>query len=250
MTHATEPSWATPRVMPTGSASRRRRAIVLLGIAVVVLACANAVVLGFVLLRHAPVDASTGSDVSAQAGGHGNPINGLAGEGGGGPGGPALPTPTIPTPTPWDEPTPPPVDPAAPSTPSDPSSPAPAPVAPAPPSTPAAPAAPAAPAPTAPAAPAPAPLAFLGLTENSTAGLFGIRIANGYTLSLSGQPGATATVTYGSSRAGSVRFDGAGHASITLGRSLVDLGTDDPLIRVAYSDGTPGAPIEARRSSL
>lgn len=96
---------------------------------------------------------------------------------------------------------------------------------------------------------APQPLRFTGLVEHYTSVLF-IRLLSSYTLSLSGEPGATASVSYGSRPAGSVTFDDSGRATLTLGKSLVDLGLTDPIIRAAYSDGTEGAVIEARRDSI
>lgn len=104
------------------------------------------------------------------------------------------------------------------------------------------------PEPTTPAAPA--ALSFSGLTKNFTVDLLGVKVLGSYTLSLAGQPGSTASVTYGGRSAGSVTFDEAGRGSLTLGRALVDLGLSDPVIRVAYSDGTAGSPIEASRNSL
>ena len=101
-----------------------------------------------------------------------------------------------------------------------------------------------------PPAPAPDPVRLAGLSENYTLSLLGIKVLGSYTLSVVGEPGSTATVTYGGSAAGSVTFGGSGAASITLGRSLVDLKLSNPLIRVAYSDGTPGAPIEEYRDSI
>ncbi|WP_309064974.1 hypothetical protein [Microbacterium sp.] len=98
--------------------------------------------------------------------------------------------------------------------------------------------------------PAPDPLHFLGLSENHTVGLLGIRVLGGYTLTVSGEPGATASVSYGGEPAGSLTFDATGRGSITFGRSLVDLGLDNPMIRVAYSDGTAGAAIQARRDDI
>ncbi|GAA5144877.1 hypothetical protein GCM10025768_01260 [Microbacterium pseudoresistens] len=94
------------------------------------------------------------------------------------------------------------------------------------------------------------PLAFTGLTEHHTITLLGIRILSGYTLSLSGHPGSTATVWYGGARAGSVTFSSAGTASLTLGGSLLDLGLGNPTIRAAYSDGTPGSEISQPRDSI
>jgi len=228
----------------------------------VVLLCAAAgtLILG---LRNAPTD-RTGtptSDISVDAGTR-NPANALLGEGGGSPGplprtdptaqptAPATPAPAPATPapaTPADEQLAPPstgdgttpgTPVAEPGTPSDPSTPP-------GPSTPSGPGAPSGP-PPAPAAPK--PLAFAGLTRNATIGLLGIRILSSDTLSLSGEPGAMASVSYGSSPAGSVTFDGSGRATLTVGGSLIDLG--DPVITVAYADGTAGAAIHARRSAL
>lgn len=88
--------------------------------------------------------------------------------------------------------------------------------------------------PTGPTTPAaPAPLAFAGISKNYTIGLLGITVLGSYTLGLTGQPGA-----------------GDGRASITLGRSLIDLGLGNPVIRVSYSDGTAGSAIEAARDSI
>ncbi|WP_285814179.1 hypothetical protein [Microbacterium sp. USTB-Y] len=108
---------------------------------------------------------------------------------------------------------------------------------------------PAPPAPT-PVPPAPAPLAFTGIVANQTVNLLGIRILSSYTLMLSGQPGSTAAVTYGGAAAGSVTFDAAGRASITLGAGAIDLGIGNPIITAVYTDGTPGAPIQARRDAI
>jgi len=158
-----------------------------------------------------------------------------------------VPAPTAPAPGPsvpgGSEPAPQPSAPGpepAPSQPA-PSQPAPAPTQPAP--------APSQPAPAPPVA-APDPLGFVGISKNQVIGLLGIRVLSSYTLSLSGEPGATASVQYGSLRAGSVTFNDNGRASITLGRSLLDVGLANPLITVAYSDGTPGDPISARRDSI
>ncbi|GAB3631765.1 hypothetical protein GCM10027421_11180 [Microbacterium shaanxiense] len=125
---------------------------------------------------------------------------------------------------------------AAPAAPAVPSSPAPAPAPPAP----------------APPAPSPAarPLAFTGISENHAIGLLGIRILSSYTLSLSGQPGATASVVYDGATAGSVTFDAGGRARITLGGSLISAGLRDPVIRVSYTGGTVGADIQATRDSI
>ncbi|ALX66075.1 hypothetical protein [Microbacterium sp. XT11] len=108
--------------------------------------------------------------------------------------------------------------------------------------------APGTPAPTDPAT-APAPLGFAGLTSDFVE-VLGIKLIGSYTLSLTGQPGATASVTYGGRSVRSVTFDAAGRATATVGRSLVDLGLSNPTIRVAYTDGTAGAAIEAPRDSL
>src|SRR5690606_25934079 len=161
--------------------------------------------------------------------------------------GPSVPGPSVPG---GSEPAPQPSAPGpepAPSQPA-PSQPAPAPTQPAPAPTQPAPA-PSQPAPAPPVA-APDPLGFVGISKNQVIGLLGIRVLSSYTLSLSGEPGATASVQYGSLRAGSVTFNDNGRASITLGRSLLDVGLANPLITVAYSDGTPGDPISARRDSI
>lgn len=100
--------------------------------------------------------------------------------------------------------------------------------------------------------PAPAPvegLDFVGLSENYTIGLLGVKVLSSYTLSVAGEPGAEASVFYGGKFAGALDLT-SGSASVTLGRSLLDLGLSNPLIRVEYSDGTPGAPIEAYRNDL
>jgi len=231
----------------TGSAPRRRRAIVWLGIAAALVLIAG---LGFGLwLVRAPESTAADSPhVAAPV----DPIAERGFEGAGSPSAPAPPRTPSPTPTP---PTAvPPVETVVTPTPVDsgqhdqtadggsaPTSSAPQP-APAPGSP-----TPGNPAP-APAPVAPAPLAFTGLTENTTLGLLGIRILASDTLSLAGQPGATATVSYDSARAGSVTFDGAGRATVTVNGSLVDLG--DPVITVAYSDGTAGSVLRARRSAI
>lgn len=93
-----------------------------------------------------------------------------------------------------------------------------------------------------------ASLAFTDISTKTTVNLLGIRVLSGYTLSLSGEPGQTANVWYGSARAGTVTFDASGRAALTVGRSLIDLGLGDPLIRAEYDDGT-GA-IQARRSAI
>jgi hypothetical protein len=235
----------------------RRRTLLLVGGAAAVLLCAAGGVL-VVGLRTVPAAHTTtaASDISVAAGAP-NPANALLGEGGGAPGPlprtdptapPATPGPTAPAPaTPPEEPF---ADPPAGGGASSGSEgDGTAPGGPAPgtgtPSTPTAPGAPSQPTPP-PAAPK--PLAFAGLTRNSTIGLLGIRILSSDTLALTGEPGATATVSYGSSPAGSVTFDGSGRATLTAGGSLIDLG--DPVITVAYSDGTAGPAIHARRSAL
>jgi hypothetical protein len=231
-------------------APRRRRALVILGIAAAVLLCAAGIV--FFGVRGAPQEAgqNPGSDISVDAVDAPRSVNALLGEGGGSP--TDLPTHVAPTPVlpPSDPVASPTVEPADPTT-AAPGSPVAGGTAPAPgevsgPSTPSGPSAPSAPPPAA----APRPLAFTGLTENSTIGLLGIRLFSSDTLSLSGQPGSTATVSYGSTPAGSVTFDGAGRATLTVGGSVVDLGLGDPVITAAYSDGTAGSPIQARRSTI
>ncbi|MFD5224103.1 hypothetical protein ACFWHT_00640 [Microbacterium sp. NPDC058342] len=107
-----------------------------------------------------------------------------------------------------------------------------------------------APQPTTPPPAAPDSLRFLDLTPNYGLDLLGIRLLSSYTLTLAGEPGSRASVTYGSLSAGTVTFDTSGRASIKLGRSLLDLGLSNPTIRVAYSDGTAGGAIEARRDSI
>lgn len=226
----------------------RRRALVLAGGAAAALLCAagGALLVG---LHPATTDHAV-SDISVDAGTR-NPANALLGEGGGSPGplprtepamppvtsappAPALPIEappadrpadvggTSPDPAPGERPT---VGVTAPEagTPSGPGTPTVIPTA-------------------------PQPLAFTGLTRNATIGLLGIRILSSDALSLSGEPGATASVSYGSSPAGSVTFDASGRATLTVGGSLIDLG--DPVITVAYSDGTTGSAIHARRSTL
>lgn len=230
----------------TGSAPRRRRAIVWLGIAAALVLIAG---LGFGLWLGRASESTTADSPHVAA-----TVDPIAERGFEGTGSPSASAPQrTPSPTPTPPTAVPPVETVVAPTPVDsgqhetadggsapPSSapqPAPAPGSPAP----------ANPAP-APAPAAPAPLAFTGLTENTTLGLLGIRILASDTLSLAGQPGATATVSYDSARAGSVTFDGAGRATLTVNGSLVDLG--DPLITVAYSDGTAGAVLRARRSAI
>ncbi|MFB7843725.1 hypothetical protein [Microbacterium sp. NPDC056052] len=250
-----QPTAVLPAAAPVahaGAGSRglgRQRTLLLAGGAAVVLLCAAAgtLILG---LRNAPTD-RTGtptSDISVDAGTR-NPANALLGEGGGSPG--PLPR-TDPTAQPTAPMTPAPATPAdeqlAPPSTGDGTTPG-TPVAePGTPSGASAPSGPGAPSGPPPAPAAPKPLAFAGLTRNSTIGLLGIRIFSSDTLSLSGEPGATASVSYGSSPTGSVTFDESGRATLTVGGSLIDLG--DPVITVAYSDGTAGTAIHARRSAL
>ncbi|GAB3597714.1 hypothetical protein [Microbacterium tumbae] len=98
-----------------------------------------------------------------------------------------------------------------------------------------------------PPAATPAALAFTGKKTNS---LLGTGLLSSYTLSLSGEPGSTVTVWYGSVKAGSRTFDSSGKTSITLGLSLINLGLSNPTIRAAYSDGTAGAEISAPLKSI
>jgi|GEM_PF-3508619 len=103
-----------------------------------------------------------------------------------------------------------------------------------------------------PATPPPAtpkPLAFTGLTENRVT-LLGIPLLSSYTLSLSGEPGSRASVTYGLLSAGSVTFDGNGRATLKIGGSLLGITLSNPIIRAKYTDGTAGAAVEARRDSI
>ncbi|KJL33650.1 hypothetical protein [Microbacterium azadirachtae] len=236
----------------------RRRALLLVGGAAAALLCAagGALVLG---LHPATTDrpATAASDISVDAGTR-NPANALLGEGGGSPDllprtePAATPAPATPAPATPTEPSlaDPPADGGTSSGPAPGDGTTPGGTAPEPgtPSTPSTPSGPGAPSQPTPVPAAPKPLAFAGLTRNATIGLLGIRILSSDTLSLSGQPGATASVSYGSSPAGSVTFDGSGHATLTVGGSLIDLG--DPVIAVAYSDGTAGTAIRARRSAL
>jgi hypothetical protein len=70
-------------------------------------------------------------------------------------------------------------------------------------------------------------------------------------LTISGNPGSQAIVTYGSADAGTITFGADGSATVTFGKSLIDLaGLTNPLVRVSYSDGTAGSAIESRRDSL
>ncbi len=97
--------------------------------------------------------------------------------------------------------------------------------------------------------PAPKPLGFASLSKNFTVNALGIRVLGNYTLSLTGNPGSTASVSYGGTGVGSVTFDGNGRATKDIG-ALLDLGLTNPKIRVSYSDGTAGSPIEAARDSI
>lgn len=95
--------------------------------------------------------------------------------------------------------------------------------------------------------PAPKPLAFAGVQKTS-GGLLGL--ITSYTLSVTGNPGSKASVTYGSRNAGTITFDSAGNGSLSIGSALLGLTLTNPTIRVAYSDGTAGTAIEAARDSL
>jgi hypothetical protein len=95
---------------------------------------------------------------------------------------------------------------------------------------------------------APKPLAFTGITPNYAIDILDIKLLASYTLSLSGQPGAKASVTYAGLPAGSVTFDNGGRASLVVGASL--LGLSNPMIGASYSDGTAGSAIQARRDSI
>ncbi|REJ06403.1 hypothetical protein DY023_06395 [Microbacterium bovistercoris] len=107
------------------------------------------------------------------------------------------------------------------------------------------------PAPPSPSAPvAPAPLAFTGITENRGDNAIGIEIVKSYTLTMTGEPGSTASVEYGWKDAGSVTFDAAGRASLDIGRSVLTLIPGNPRVRAEYSDGTEGDPIEMRRKDI
>ncbi|MBO9626439.1 MAG: hypothetical protein J7484_08705 [Microbacterium sp.] len=97
--------------------------------------------------------------------------------------------------------------------------------------------------------PAPKPLGWGTLTKVFAVDALGIKVLGSYTLTLSGNPGSKATVTYGGSTVGTVTFDANGFASKSIG-ALLDLGLTNPKIRVSYSDGTAGSAIEALRDSL
>ncbi|MGN8026297.1 hypothetical protein [Microbacterium sp. 22242] len=228
-----------------GSAPRRRRAVVWSGIAAALVLIAGLGSIGPWLLRAPEPPAAEDQHVDA-------PPNPIAGRGLEGAGSPSASAPPRTPPPPPANAIPPvetaiapiagdPVDPVDTGDTGDTGSSAPAPApAPVP--------GDAGPAPAPPAAPA--PLAFTGLTRNETVGLLGIRLLQSYTLSLTGQPGSAVSVTYRSTNVGSVTFDGSGRASLTFGEGLVALDLGDPLVRAAYTDGTPGEPIEARRSDI
>lgn len=138
-----------------------------------------------------------------------------------------------------DSPTPPDTGAAAPTpdpSPSAPPAPQPAPPAPNPPTT-------------SPGPASAAPLAFTGLTEDRVT-VLGLPLLSSYALSLSGEPGSRASVTYGSLPAGSVTFDGSGRATLTIGRTLLGITLSNPVIRATYSDGTAGSAVEARRDAI
>ncbi len=233
---------ATPIEPVAAAAPASRRRTVLLRGGAVVLLCLGLGTAGLWLLR-APDDAPAhGQDISAAADPDPRSERPFEGAGSPAPSGPGSTTAPPATSAP-------PVEAVA--------APAPAPDAPAaddgsgatPPQSAPAPAAPPE-APPQPPAAAPAPLAFTGITPNQTIGLLGIRILSSYTLSLTGQPGATASVTYAGSPAGSVVFDGTGHAAITVGAGALDLGIGNPIITAAYTDGTPGQSIQAHRNAI
>ncbi|MFE6996322.1 hypothetical protein ACFVAE_10220 [Microbacterium sp. NPDC057659] len=165
-------------------------------------------------------------------------------------GGPAPVRTAPPTATPAPTPVPVPVVPPAQAAPSEPPAtraPAPDPAPKSPPSAPSAPK----PAPSTPSTPAAAPpLAFTGIKENRGPNLIGIEIVTSYTLSMTGQPGSTADVTYGWKDAGSVTFDPDGRATLDIGRSVLDLIPGNPNVRAEYSDGTEGDPIEMSRKDI
>ena len=270
---AAAPGAALPVALPAAApiahsdgpgAPTRRRALLIAGTAAAVL-CVTAGAVLLALRGGAADDTATGWNISVSGGDSAHSANALLGEGGGAPVDleRPRPTPTAPPSAP-SRTTPPasaePVAPLVPAAPLDgePSGPSgdgttggEQPSAPLPGGGTSQPSGPQPGSPDTPTAPAAAtPLAFTGITPNQTIGLLGIRILSSYTLTLSGQPGSTAAVTYDGSPAGSVTFDGSGRASITVGAGALDLGIGDPLITAAYSDGTPGAPIQARRSAI
>ncbi|UNK70803.1 hypothetical protein [Microbacterium sp. H1-D42] len=102
-----------------------------------------------------------------------------------------------------------------------------------------------------PAVPAtPEPLAFTGITENRGPNPIGVEVVQSYTLSTTGEPGATASVTYGWKDAGSVTFAADESATLDIDRSVLLLIPGNARIRAEYSDGTTGDAIEARRKSI
>lgn len=104
--------------------------------------------------------------------------------------------------------------------------------------------------PTTPPPVAPKPLGFESVQKTEKAGLLGIPIVTSYTLSVTGNPGSIASVTYGGNDAGTVTFGADGRGSISFGTSLLGLSLTNPLVRVSYSDGTAGSAIEARRDDI
>lgn len=96
----------------------------------------------------------------------------------------------------------------------------------------------------------PKPLAFAGAEKSYLLNVLGIKVLGSYTLTVTGNPGSTASVTYGSRNAGTITFGADGRGSLSVGGALLDLGLSNPTIRVAYSDGTAGTAIEAARDSL
>lgn len=101
--------------------------------------------------------------------------------------------------------------------------------------------------PTTPPPVAPKPLAFVDMREEP-GGVLGLGAS--YTLLVSGNPGSQASVSYGSSNAGTITFGDDGQGSLFLGESVIKLDLTNPLVRVAYSDGTVGDAIEARRDDI
>lgn len=107
------------------------------------------------------------------------------------------------------------------------------------------------PAPAAPVAPtAPAPLAFTGITDNRGENAFGNEVVMTRTLSMTGEPGSTASVQYGWLDAGTVTFDDDGTAALEIDRSTLLLMPGNTRISAEYSDGTDGDPIEVRRNDI
>lgn len=107
------------------------------------------------------------------------------------------------------------------------------------------------PAPPAPAVPtAPAPLAFTEFTENRGANLVGVEVVMSATLSMTGEAGSTASVTYGWRDVGPVTFDDRGRATVEIDRSTLLLIPGNARIRAEYTDGTESEPIEMRRDDI